>query len=164
MQHHHHRIHPANCTILAKYESSHPAVRALEAHAEACEACLGKEIHWPGKESAVDHKWFSRTRLKEQSFSALAYEFISYDLILDGWLEMRPEPTEWEYNYLTEDEPLLRALLDECEETAADDNNTKILPLIEKARNYMDTFKDAILYRFTICNIAWPDTGTHDPP
>lgn len=91
-----------------------------------------------------------------QSFSAFAYEFISYDLILDGWLEMGTEPTETEANFLEADEPLMSALLDECEEAAHDDDNAVILPLIAKSREFVRAYKAAIMCRFDECHIEWP--------
>jgi len=117
--------------------------------------CVGREIEWQtlGNE-AIDQEWFSQTRLKEQSFASFAYEFISYDLILDGWLEMTPQPTEAELNYLEHDEPLMRALLSECEEAALAEGNHQVLPLITKARQFVDAYKRALLYRFEQCGIT----------
>jgi hypothetical protein len=119
--------------------------------------CVGKEIEWPdvGNQS-IDQSWFSAARCRQQSFSAFAYEFLSYDLILDGWLEMAPAPTESEIGFLVDDQPLMRVLLDECEEAADADGNSHILPLIRKAREFVDAYKDALLCRFTECGIDLP--------
>lgn len=157
MHRHHSRIYPANQAILAAYSPDHAAVRALQVHAEACDICVGKEIAWPQLGNRpIDQEWFSLTRLREQSFSALAYEFLSFDLVLDGWLEMPPHATEWECGFLTEDDVVLRVLLDECERAAQDEGNEDILPLIAKAREYLDAFKQAVLFRFRECGIQWP--------
>jgi hypothetical protein len=156
----HPRIHPANYPILAKYERDHPAVYALQQHAECRDFCVGKEIEWLHLEiPAIDQKWFSETRSKEQAFSALAYEFISYDLILDGWLEMAPEPTEVELSQLKDCDPLMRQLLDECENAAVQDANDAILPLITKVRAFLDAYRIALLTRFELCQIDWPATN-----
>jgi hypothetical protein len=153
----HPRIYPANYPLLDKYGPEHSAVRALQVHAEACDDCVGKEIEWPdiGNRS-IDQSWFSVRRRTQQSFSAFAYEFLSYDLILDGWLEMAPEPTESEIGYMVDDQPLMRALLDECQEAADADGNVEILPLIAKAREFVDAYNDAIVRRFNDCRIPWP--------
>ena len=82
---------------------------------------------------------------------------MSYDLVLDGWLEMGTEPTETEANFLEADEPLMSALLDECEEAARDDDNAAILPLIAKSRDFVRAYKAAILCRFDACHIKWPE-------
>lgn len=152
----HPRVYPVNYHITDRFDATHPAVCVLQVHAEACDTCVGKEIEWPGAGNrAIEQTWFSTTRMKEQSFSSFAYEFLSYDLILDGWLEMAPEPTESELGFLVDDEPLMRALLDECEEAAIGDKNTKIRPLIAKTREFLDAYCKAIQYRFDCCGIKW---------
>jgi hypothetical protein len=132
-------------------------VRALQIQAEARDVCVGKEIFYKTLcNKIVDQDWYSRTRLTNQSFSAFAYEFISYDLVLDGWLSMLPVPTDSEKLYLSEDEPMMQLLLSECEEAAIDQNNTDILPMIEKAREFMAAYSNAIHCRFKCCGIEWP--------
>jgi hypothetical protein len=153
----HPRIYPANRPILDSYTCEHPAVRALQLHAEARDLCVGKEIKWPDSANrAVDQSWFSAARCRQQSYSAFAYEFISYDLILDGWLKAAPQPTESEMRFLCDDGPLMRALLDECEEAANADANLEILPLVAKAREFVHAYNDAILHRFAACKISQP--------
>jgi hypothetical protein len=125
--------------------------------------CVGKEIEWQQlANKAVDQSWFSRLRLKEQSFSSLAYEFISYDLVLDGWLELAPEATEAELSFLEEDGPIIRALLNECEEAAVAQGNDEILPLVAKAREFIDAFEAALLYRYEEYGIDWPNNDQWD--
>lgn len=157
MNDYHPRISRANLAILLRYEADHPAVHALQIHAEACDICVGKEIEWAQLGNrAIDQTWFSRVRLKNYQFSSFAYEFLSYDLTLDGWLVMPLEPTEAELNHLEDDDPLMRALLTECEEAALDDGNEEILPLISKAWEFLTIYKKALLYRFKKCGISWP--------
>lgn len=152
----HPRIHPANLPLLNEYGPQHAAVRALQVHAETCDSCVGKEIEWPdGRNRSIDQSWFSARRCRQQSFSAFAYEFLSYDLILDGWLEMANAPTEREIRYLLNDQPLMRTLLDECEEAARADSNNEILSLIAKARDFMDAYDHALVRRFSDCRISW---------
>lgn len=153
----HPRIHPVNYSLLRELPSDHPAVRALHVHAEACDTCVGKEINWPhsGK-LAVEQKWWSDVDFREHYFSAFAYEYISYDLFLDGWVESAPEPTETELGFL-EDAPKMRKLLDECERAAKEGNTIEIFPLISKAKEFIDALEHAILYRFMSFGIAYPE-------
>lgn len=110
--------------------------------------------------SALDQEWQSKIRSRVQRYSGLAYEFISYDLILDGWLEMPPSPAITEISQLKSIDPLLRTLLAECEEAAIQNANVAILPLVEKVRVYLDAYRAAILSRFELCGILWtPDQG-----
>jgi hypothetical protein len=154
---HHPRIYKANYPLLVRYDENHPAIRALQIHAEACDFCVGKEIDWPqSKEPPVDQIWYSAVRQKKQFFSMFAYEFLSYDLVLDGWLELAPEPTDNESCFLVNDQPITRCLLDECRVAAISEGNTKILPLIQKALEFIEAYNLAILRRFEECKIVWP--------
>lgn len=143
----HGRIHPANYLLLRELPRDHPAVRALQVHAEACDVCVGKEIDWPHLGIVgIDQWWFSNLDLREHSFSGFAYQYISYDLFLDGWVEAAPEPTEVELGIL-EDTPKLRVLLGECEHAARTEKNPAILPLVAKAKEFVDALETAIRYR-----------------
>jgi hypothetical protein len=109
---------------------------------------VGKEIHWPHLgNTAIDQSWFSDREFRQCQFSAFAYQYISYDLFLDGWVESAPEATEAELGFL-EDAQKMRTLLDECEQAARDEQNQDILPLIAKARDFIDALERAILFRF----------------
>jgi len=149
----HPRIHPVNYSLLRELPADHPAVRALQIHAEARDVCVGKEIDWPHlKIVGIDQKWFSDVNMKETRFSSFAYQYISYDLFLDGWVESAPEATEAELGFL-EELPKMKILLDECEREAHAENNAAILPLIAKAREFIDAMENAILFRFK--SIGW---------
>ena len=75
---------------------------------------------------------------------------------------MATEPTEREIGYLVNQQPLMRDLLDECEEAARADGNRGILPLIAKAREFVDAYDHALARRFSDCRISWP-TKEGDP-
>jgi hypothetical protein len=110
--------------------------------------CVGKEIDWPHRRiGGIDQSWSSAVDSRQHRFSTFAYQYISYDLFLDGWVESAPEPTDSELGFL-EDVPRMRALLRECEEAARVEQNTQILPLIGKAKDFIDTLERAILFRF----------------
>lgn len=159
MRNYHPRIYPVNYEIIDRYGTDHPATRVLQVHAEARDKCVGKEIEWPQLgNQAIEQSWFSLSRQKVQTLSAFAYEFLSYDLILDGWLEMGLEPTETELGFF-DDERAMRLLLEECEDAALEEGNIEILPLITKAREFLDAYRAAILFRFSECDIAWTESG-----
>ncbi len=152
----HPRIHPVNYSLLRELPVDHPAVKALQIHAEACDICVGKEIDWPDKGIVgVDQVWWSDLDFREKRFSSFAYQHISYDLFLDGWVESAPEPTEAELGVL-EDVPTMRSLLEECERAARDERNTAMLPLISKAKEFVDAIESAILYRFESLGLSHP--------
>jgi hypothetical protein len=143
----HPRIYPANYTFLRELPVNHPAVRALQIHAEASDICVGKEIDWPNIGIVgTDQVWFSDVDFKEWRFSGFAYQFISYDLILDGWIESAPEATEAELGFI-EEAPKMRMLLDECEQAAREEKNSAILPLVEKTREFVNALEEAIVFR-----------------
>src|SRR5262249_15915304 len=95
----------------------------------------------------IDQVWFSDIDFREQRFSSFAYQYISYDLFLDGWVGSAPEHTEAELGYL-EDIPKMRTLLKECEAAAREELNTTIIRLVQKAREFMDALENAIAYRW----------------
>jgi hypothetical protein len=143
----HPRIYPANYGLLRELPPDHPAVRTLQVHAEASDLCVGKEINWPHLNIiGIDQKWFSDVDFREWRFSDFAYQFISYDLVLDGWIESALEATEAELGFI-EIIPKMRTLLDECEQAACEEKNSAILPLVAKAREFIDAFEGAIRYR-----------------
>ena len=148
MSKHHRRIHPANCPILNKYRIDHPAVHALELHAEARDVCVGKEIEWPEiGNRAIDQEWFSIIDQRNWTFASFAYAFISFDLVLYGWLgEELSRLQPFEEDFLHE-LPRLRELLDECESEANAGGNDEILPLIAKVREFFNAFEKSIVVR-----------------
>lgn len=151
---HHPRIHPVNYSLLRELSADHPAVRALQVHAEARDMCVGKEIDWPQDGIVgIDQVWWSDIDFKEKRFSSFAYQFISYDLYLDGWVEAAPEATEYELHFLDE-LPQLRQLLKECENAARSEKNDVMLPLIAKAGEFFDAFEAAIKFRFEQIGVA----------
>lgn len=150
----HPRIHPMNYSLLRELPPDHPAIRALQVHAEARDICVGKEIDWPQHGIVgVDQSWFSSIDSKEWRFSSFAYAYISYDLYLDGWVESAPEATEAELGFL-EDVPTMRTLLGEFEQAARAEKNANILPMLSKAREFVDALRGAIVYRLDRLGIS----------
>lgn len=144
---HHPRIYPLNYQLLRELPLDHPAVRALQVHAEASDTCVGKEIDWPKLDIVgVDQAWLSDAYSKDWRFSDFAYQFISYDLVLDGWIESAPEATEAELGFM-EEVPKMRTLLNECENASREEGNASIYPLIAKAQEFINAMEAAILLR-----------------
>jgi hypothetical protein len=148
MMKHHRRIHPTNYPILDKFETDHPAVRALQLHAETRDVCVGKEIEWPQLgNQAIDQEWFSMIDQRTWTFASFAYAFISFDLVLYGWISEEPSRLQpFEEDFLHE-LPRLREMLNECESAANNERNDEILPLIAKAREFFDAYEQSIVVR-----------------
>jgi len=148
MSKHHPRIHPINYPVLVRYPADHPAVRALRAHAEARDICVGREIEWPKLGNvAIDQEWSSAIDQRIWKFSSFAYAFISFDFVADGWLDEQQSSLQpFEEDFLRE-LPRLRKLLAECESAANADGNDDVLPLISKAREFFDAFEESIVAR-----------------
>lgn len=147
-QHYHPRIYPANSPLLTTLPPSHPAVRALQLHAESRDLCVGKEIEWPhlGVKS-LDQSWPSEVSGRPVSFSGIAYEYLSYDLVLDGWLKGCAHATADESTFLSTDYPRLIKLLAECRAAAVKESNPAILPLVDKAESFANAYRAAIVHR-----------------
>lgn len=82
------RIHPENRSLLDLPES-HPAHCALLVHDSTRDRCVGHEIPRSGREDdAFDQELFSEIERRTMMFSGFAYAYISFDLILDAWLDL----------------------------------------------------------------------------
>ncbi len=139
-------IHRENKPLL-DLPDSHPARAALTAHLEARIECVGREIPWPNMaEVPIEQEWFSQVDQRRWTFSGFAYAFISFDLVLDGWLQHSREIDQFERSFICE-LPRLRKLLDECEQAARSDENWRVLPLIEKAREFFSAYEASIYSR-----------------
>lgn len=153
----HPRVHPLNYPLLREHPADHPVVRALQSHAESRDICVGKEIDWPKQGvEGIDQTWRSSIDGKRWFFSGFAYQYLSYDLILDGWLEEVPGPTNSELGFLN-NASRMRILLKECMHAALEDNNLGILPLVEKASEFIDALEKALLLRFEEFGISRED-------
>jgi hypothetical protein len=141
------RIHPLNYSLLRELPEDHPAVVALKAHADAREACAAAGIGASDPAvPVVDQEWISDIDGSEHTFSSIAKDSICHNLFLDGWVERDAEATEAEISFL-DDAPRMRVLLDECESAAQLAGNSVIMPLVTKARDFIDAMERAVLYR-----------------
>lgn len=140
------KIHPENKPLL-DLPDSHPARIALKAHLEARIECVGREIPWPDMiEEPIEQTWFSQIDQRKWTFSGFAYSFISFDLVLDGWLRRAKSTYPFEAEFI-EELPRLRGLLAECEQAAREAGNRRVIPLIEKTRRFFDAYEESIRAR-----------------
>ena len=104
---------------------SHPARRFLCAFIECRRNCVGREC----SDDPIDQEWFSECDRHAWSYSRFAYEFLSFDIVLDGWLTHAEKRTPDEQSWLVQ-LPRFRQLLNECKSAAECDNNRAIFPVI----------------------------------
>ncbi len=158
-------IGPFNYPLFDRYAADHPALIALWVHAEARDFCVGREIPWKDLGNhPIDQSWYSTTMQRECTFSGFAYGYLSFDLVLEGWLKLPHEPTASELTFLRKTCPEMTDLLTECLEAAQEDANTEVLPLIEKAKEFVDALQNAILYRFSEQHIPWETQSIGSAP
>lgn len=127
---------------ILKFPESNIARRFLDAFIECRRDCVGVEA----SDDPIDQTWVSPSEAKEWSYSAFAYKFLAFDVILDGWQSGAPEMTESERFYLTQF-PRMRALLCECENAAVADNNPRLIPIIAKVSRMLDLWEQCIVQR-----------------
>jgi hypothetical protein len=130
---------------LLELPQSHAARRFLEAFMRCRLDCVGKEISWDGGPE-IDQEWYSVTDARTWRFSNLMYGFVSFAIILDGWLDDAPKVTPLE---LAHDQKFqhLRRLLAECEVAAKGDGNKAVLIMIEQVYGMLDLWDAQLLAR-----------------
>src|SRR5690606_5595631 len=136
---------------------SHPARRFLQAFMECRRDCVGKEA----SDSPIDQEWQSLTDGKLWSYSAFAYRFLSFDIVLDGWLTLAPKRTANEQRWLSE-LPRWRTLLSECKHAAEFDENRAILPFIAQVLDMFALWERCILEREIAANDAYPSVPSRN--
>lgn len=137
---------------LYSLDVDHAVRRFLDAFAACRKECVGREIEYPGR-SAIDQKWVSKVDGKEWTFSAFAYQVLSFDVELDGWLTAAPSFTESEQHTLAY-LPKFRQLLRECESQALVDRNADIQPLIAQALEMFDLWENCLRSRMKEAHFA----------
>jgi hypothetical protein len=141
------RIHRENAAITA-LDESHPLRRALVAHDVARDVCVGIEIEWPDAPGcAAEQEWVSAVDGRRRTFSAFAYSFISYSLILRDWIGILHPIDQKVLDYLAELRRQ-RRLLDECDAAARRDASERMLEMVAAARAYYDAYEAAFEWRF----------------
>lgn len=136
-----HQVEKDNRELL-KFPKSHIACRFMRAFIECLQDCVGIEA----SDDPIDQTWFSVLDAKEWSYSAFAYTYLAFIVILDGWKSNSPEMTESERFHLAR-LPRLRELLRECEMEATADDNRRLMPVIAKVQRMLDLWEQCILER-----------------
>jgi hypothetical protein len=124
--------------------AAHPAYRFLRAFMECRSDCVGLEA----TEDGIDQEWFSESAQEAWSYSRFAYEFLSFDIVLDGWLTHAAGRTSTEQHWLDQ-LPRWRNLLHECRSAAVNGHNQSIVPIIEKVCRTLELWEECILARDT---------------
>lgn len=110
----------------------HTARRFLEAFISCRQNCVGREIVYSNiGNDPIDQEWISASDGCKHRLSSFAYKYISFDIVLDGWLSGTPELTDSEKHYL-ERLPRLNMLMTECQQECRNSNNASALALVEQ--------------------------------
>ena len=125
----------------------HIAHRFLEAFIACRQNCVGREIAYEGSGvQPIDQEWTSTSDGRVRQLSAFAYEHLSFDLILDGWLSGAPELTVTECASL-ERLPYLTMLMTECHDACRKSNNATALALVEQILELLQLWESCIRAR-----------------
>lgn len=127
---------------LFELPQSHPAHRFLRAFIECRQDCVGKEI----ESDVFDQEWFSQTEDRAWSYSAFAYQYLAFDIVLDGWLRNAKHLTASEEQWLV-CLPRWRVLLDECRTAAAGDGNHAVMGMIAQVLKMFDLWEECVRAR-----------------
>ena len=130
---------------ILELDDSHPAKKFLEAFIGCLTDCVGQELGLDG-ETPVDQAWTSSSDGRVWRFSGFAYEFLSFDILLDGFLDNAPSLTPSE-TWATGQLPLLRSMMDECAQAARQDGNNEILELTKKVQEMLNLWEQYLGFR-----------------
>lgn len=119
------------------FAPEHPARRFLEAFVECRTKCVGREI------DGVDQEWFSEADMRTHKFSSFAYEWLSFDIELDGWLHDAQEITDSEKRAL-HGIPQMERLMAECKAAALVDDNSEIVTMCEQVLHTVGLWTECI--------------------
>lgn len=136
------RIHRKNWPLFDSLPIDHPAIQTLIRHAECRRDCVARELG----NNQLDQRWFSPSLQREYLFSNLAYQHLSFSLILSGWIHHLPQLSDDERGVLEGIAPL-RQLLDECETAARVACNSRMLLLLEQVREFLDCWERSVWLR-----------------
>jgi hypothetical protein len=124
--------------------AEHPARQFLDAFVQCRLDCVGKELE------GIDQEWFSELELRNRSFSSFAYEYLSFDIELDGWLQQMKELTESERQSLKMI-PHMEMLIQECRSAALNDNNLAVVAMCDNVKAMLNAWRDYIHFRQCFC-------------
>jgi len=129
------------------WPETHAARRFLEAFIRCRRDCVGCEIVFEGSgRRPVDQEWRSSVDGTKWTFSKFAYLFLSFDVVLDGWLSNSPTLTASERESLRQI-PVLRQMLFDCQQAALGDGNRQILSLTTCVLHMLNLWEGCISSR-----------------
>ncbi|GAA4441351.1 hypothetical protein [Bremerella cremea] len=137
-------IYDANRPLF-KLPASHPARQFLEAFVACRQACSGRELPPPLGE-AIDQTWWSKLDQRQWTFSGFVYMYVSFTVVLDGWLTDATERTETERLTL-EKLPHLEQLLSECRAACHAHGNFRVLAMVDQVGNMLTLWRDCLVSR-----------------
>jgi hypothetical protein len=79
----------------------------------------------------VDQEWLSGALGRDYSFSSFAYEYLSFDVELDGWLQNAPGLTDSEKAMLA-GIAQIEELMAECKTVALAESNSDVVTMCEQ--------------------------------
>ena len=123
---------------------SHPAHRFLRAFLECHRDCVGIEA----SNEPVDQKWYSERDAREWLYSDFAYQYLAFEIVLDGWLTHATQRTANEKYWLAQI-PRWRDLMVECRAAAEANSNVALFPVIAQVLRMLALWEDCILKRDT---------------
>jgi hypothetical protein len=91
-------------------------------------------------------QFYSEALDRRHSFSAFAYEVISFDLILEGWVN-RPANLSDDEKWWLDVAPQLREQMQKCLAAAKADGNTEMFGLIDMVNEWFGLMDDSIRLR-----------------
>jgi len=140
----------------------HSAHRFIRAFIECRLKCVGREA----SDDPVDQEWFSESEGRLWSYSEFAYQFLAFDIVLDGWLTHAAERTRDEQYWLCE-LPRWHTLLHECRIAAENDDNVTMLPVIAQVLKMFALWEQCIIERDAATDDEYPkatrDSGGSGP-
>ncbi len=137
----------SNDQVYSSFPSDHPARMYLLEFFRVRDEVCGRDIAWAERPS-IEQEWDSSLLQRPFSFSAFAYCFVSYTLVMEEWFDDRfsEVPSDSEKEYIRQLQMKL-ALLQECANAARSDDNDEILRFVEMVRSLLVMGTEAIAHR-----------------
>ena len=127
--------------LIFSWDEEHPARRFLEAFVE----CRKRLVGLDSESDLVDQRFVTPDG-QLTSFNTFVYEFLCFDVVLDGWLGNLPVITASESRQLAA-LPTMRAMMKCCQNAALRDGNSAILPHVERVFILLDLWEECIRAR-----------------
>jgi len=150
------QIENVNRPVLA-LDDSHPAKRFVEAFIDCRMNCAGRELDLGGQ-VPIDQAWTSVSDGRVWTFSGFIYEFICFDIELDGFLQGVPNLTPSEIAAARR-LPLLRLMMNECGEAARQSGNREILELTDQVLEMLSFWEQYLSFRNDMNSRISEDAG-----